>query len=69
MAERYEITCTETAVYTLRVYADSEDEAIGLAHDILLGRDGEDGALRVVSPTGTYVDCEVPEREWTASRV
>ena len=58
---KYKVKCYETAVYTFEVEAADEDAAWSEAHDILLG---EDGALRLVQPEGTRIECEVPEREW-----
>lgn len=73
---KYKVKCWETAVYTFEVEAADEDDAWDKAHDVLLGEpyqvlpdggvpDGVwEGALRLVPPEGTPIECEVPDREW-----
>ena len=61
---KYTVSYLESAKYTLTVNADNEDEAIALAHDILLGDDEHDGAIRIAEPFGVEIDCDVTETEW-----
>ena len=61
---KYKVKCWETAVYEFEVHAKDEDDAWFKAHDVLLGRDGEDGAIRLVQPEGIDIQCDVNDREW-----
>lgn len=61
---RFKIRCWETAVYEFNVEANDEDDAWFKAHDVLLGTEDTYGAIRLVQPDGTHIDCDIPEREW-----
>ena len=61
---KYKVKCYESTEYTFEVEAEDEDSAWEVAHDILLGKDGCEGAIRLESPNETPIDFDVTEREW-----
>ena len=61
---KYKVKCYESTEYTFEVEAEDEDSAWEVAHDILLGKDGCEGAIRLESPDETPIACDVTEREW-----
>ncbi len=73
---KYKVKCYETAVYEFEVNAKDDDDAWFKAHDVLLGEpyqvlpsggvpDGIwGGAIRLVQPDDTPIQCEVTDREW-----
>ena len=61
---KFKVKCWETAVYEFTVEAEDEDDAWFKAHDVLLGTEDTDGAIRLVPPDGTPIQCDVPDREW-----
>lgn len=60
----YEVTCSESAVYTLDLVAGDEDEAVSAAHDILLGVGDRDGALVLDPPQGVRISAACARRDW-----
>lgn len=66
---KYRIKCYETAVYEFEVHAKDEDDAWFKAHDVLLGTEDTDGAIRLVPPVGTPIQCEIPDRDWDIKEV
>ena len=61
---KYKVRYYETAVYTFEVEASDEDNALMVAHNVLLGGDDSEAAIRLVPPEGMYIGCDVPEAEW-----
>ena len=61
---KYKVKCWETAVYEFTVEAKDEDDAWFKAHDVLLGTEDTDGAIRLVQPDGSHIDCDVTDRDW-----
>lgn len=61
---KYKVKYYETAIYTFEVEANDEDNALMVAHDVLLGSNDSEAAIRLVPLEGMDIACEVPEAEW-----
>lgn len=62
--KKFNIECTETTIYKFNVIADDEDQALEIAHDVLLGNDNVTGALRIEWPENAYFDADWNDRDW-----
>ena len=66
--KKFNVKCSEAITYKFNVMAENEDQALEIAHDILLGNDKTKGALRIEWPQEAYFEADCTEREWDISK-